>query len=433
MPIYSDLGNFELGSVFLGATLGIALQDESLTLADAVANTQSALEGESITFSESLQIILTHETENLGLTDEIAALRIGEFETISMVDAQEATYGSNPSETMGMIDSEMANFGALEDESLLLTELHQYLNIGYAGVIARIVLAIDITSEDICGAIREAGHSIFLGDALTPARAFLFPKQSIQKFNENKTIYPGDAVMFTCPDLTIYIGDYITHNFIKYRAVTAKDAFIGGNHIYRKWFLRRVVPMTMLQKVLGLTASANREGKTTLSWEPINNQVYTHLDRYIVKRILGELPPKYTDVLMLSNTPPIAPVAGGKYVVGPAPTGAWTGQRGKIATWTGTIYTFVVVGVGVMIFDQGSNDYLMSYDSGGGIIAWTEVPWEIMEATKNNSFTDRTLTPNVKYTFCVMARDMYNNFGPESDCVTPATDTVPPATPGGVR
>lgn len=41
-----------------------------------------------------------------------------------------------------------------------------------------------------------------------------------------------------------------------------------------------------------------------------------------------------------SNTPPGSPAEGARYIVGPAPTGAWAGQGGKLARFLNTVWTF---------------------------------------------------------------------------------------------
>ncbi|MCW1937498.1 DUF2793 domain-containing protein [Pseudomonas sp. MDMC_285] len=52
------------------------------------------------------------------------------------------------------------------------------------------------------------------------------------------------------------------------------------------------------------------------------------------------------------NAPPASPVAGDRYIIGTAPTGAWTGQSGKMAQW----------------LDGGWNFYTAYFCVSGGII-----------------------------------------------------------------
>jgi len=45
-------------------------------------------------------------------------------------------------------------------------------------------------------------------------------------------------------------------------------------------------------------------------------------------------------------TPPGSPADGDTYIVGPSPTGAWDGQAGKVAVWSGTEWVFGTPRVG---------------------------------------------------------------------------------------
>lgn len=42
------------------------------------------------------------------------------------------------------------------------------------------------------------------------------------------------------------------------------------------------------------------------------------------------------------NTPPVTPVEGDRYIVGPVPTGAWTGHAGKITYFYLAVWNFDV-------------------------------------------------------------------------------------------
>lgn len=65
-------------------------------------------------------------------------------------------------------------------------------------------------------------------------------------------------------------------------------------------------------------------------------------------RILEATAPFYLVQSIGSNTPPVSPVAGDMYVVGPAPTGAWAGQASNLAQWTGSAWQFTTVQPGWM-------------------------------------------------------------------------------------
>lgn len=45
-------------------------------------------------------------------------------------------------------------------------------------------------------------------------------------------------------------------------------------------------------------------------------------------------------------TPPGSPVAGDTYIVAASPTGAWVGQAGKVAIWSGSTWVFGTPRVG---------------------------------------------------------------------------------------
>lgn len=45
-------------------------------------------------------------------------------------------------------------------------------------------------------------------------------------------------------------------------------------------------------------------------------------------------------------TPPGSPAAGATYIVGPSPTGAWSGQANAVAVWSGTAWVFATPRLG---------------------------------------------------------------------------------------
>lgn len=232
MTNLSDLGNFQLGSVQLGA----------------VQHTMTHFE--SLSFSDSSEISLTAIMTEAALT---------------------------------FADSENIEFDAAFQEVLTFFEHVWYPAFYQAGILGRIVNPIDITSEGFCNAVLQTGQSIELNDV--PERAFLQVKQRIQTFDNEIKIYPGDAVMYTCPALVIAAGDVVLHNFIEYTIFTWIDRFFGGNLIFRKVALRRKEIFNLpMPKVLGLSASANLEGKTTLTWEDVDKNVYPSFDHFNIYR-----------------------------------------------------------------------------------------------------------------------------------------------------
>jgi hypothetical protein len=52
------------------------------------------------------------------------------------------------------------------------------------------------------------------------------------------------------------------------------------------------------------------------------------------------------------SAPPGSPSDGQRWIVGPAPTGAWAGQAGRIASWTDGAWTFLVPRDGWLVWDR---------------------------------------------------------------------------------
>mgnify|MGYP001159227824 FL=1 len=55
------------------------------------------------------------------------------------------------------------------------------------------------------------------------------------------------------------------------------------------------------------------------------------------------------------NAPPGSPTSGDRYIVGPSPTGAWSGHAGKITRWNGSAWEFFtpVNGWRALVLDEG--------------------------------------------------------------------------------
>jgi hypothetical protein len=77
---------------------------------------------------------------------------------------------------------------------------------------------------------------------------------------------------------------------------------------------------------MGLKYGANR-GE---DWESQGNENFLRLDAFLGLKLLG----------MDVNTPPGSPLVGDAYTVGPAPTGAWAGQAGKVALFVESAWRF---------------------------------------------------------------------------------------------
>lgn len=65
------------------------------------------------------------------------------------------------------------------------------------------------------------------------------------------------------------------------------------------------------------------------------------------------------------DTPPASPTTGARYIVGPSPTGAWSGKTNQIATHDGTIWLFHAPQPGWLAFVLDEN----------GLLAWSGSAW----------------------------------------------------------
>ena len=256
----ADLGIFKLGTVNLGAQLSQMSMFDSFSMSDSIDVYMEALLEDALTFADYVDVVITIE---------------------------------------------------------MFTDFQFFENIWYpafyqAGIRGRIVNPIDVTSEGFCEAVINTGQSLELNDV--PARAFIQVKQRIQTFDNEIKIFPGDAVMYSCPDLVIAVGDVVFHNFIEYTIFTWIDRLFNGNTIFRKVALRRKelfnIPMP---QVAGLAASPNYEGKTTLTWDEVDKDVFPSFDHFNVYRSLVTGGPytlvdstksnKFTDTNLIANTP----------------------------------------------------------------------------------------------------------------------------------
>ena len=62
------------------------------------------------------------------------------------------------------------------------------------------------------------------------------------------------------------------------------------------------------------------------------------------------------------DQPPADPEAGACWIVGPAPVGAWEGQAGCIAGWTGGGWRFVVPREGTQAWNRAARHWLTRVD-----------------------------------------------------------------------
>lgn len=66
------------------------------------------------------------------------------------------------------------------------------------------------------------------------------------------------------------------------------------------------------------------------------------------------------------NTPPGSPDVNMRYIVGPTPTGAWSGKASQIAAWDGAAWRFHAPEPGWLAFVLDEN----------GLLAWSGTAWE---------------------------------------------------------
>ncbi|MDF2621398.1 MAG: hypothetical protein K0S00_4057, partial [Xanthobacteraceae bacterium] len=71
-------------------------------------------------------------------------------------------------------------------------------------------------------------------------------------------------------------------------------------------------------------------------------------------RIFERTAPLYRVQSLGANAPPGAPVTGDMYVVGTVPTGAWAGQAGSLAQWTGLVWQFTPAEPGWMVYSAAN-------------------------------------------------------------------------------
>lgn len=65
------------------------------------------------------------------------------------------------------------------------------------------------------------------------------------------------------------------------------------------------------------------------------------------------------------NTPPVSPDVNMRYIVGPAPTGAWAGKAGQVTAWDGAAWRFHVPEPGWLAFVLDES----------GLLAWNGAAW----------------------------------------------------------
>ena len=80
--------------------------------------------------------------------------------------------------------------------------------------------------------------------------------------------------------------------------------------------------------------------------EAFVNEALARLDALVHGSVLDE-----------RNDPPPEPAAGDSHIVGSAPTGAWLGRAGALATWAQNQWLFATPVAGALVFDSADGSY----------------------------------------------------------------------------
>jgi hypothetical protein len=304
------------------------------------------------------------------------------------------------------------------DEIELLQEFLWYPVFNQIGVQVRIVQPIDITMEDFCELVFEAGHAILVNGA--NARAFVNVQQKEQTFRGNAKVFAGDAVMFTCPSLSIKVGDTITHAFREYEIIEIHEKLIGGNYIYYKSALKlKTLPLTM-PKVTGLKVTDNLEGTVTLSWDDISRTVYLSFDHFEIWRS-GQHPITAVNQLLKKFT------IAGEYAQFFVAT-----EEFDVIDSTGNDDTYTIVSSA----DVAGNTEIIVAEAIPSAVAdgrISKLTFRLVNTSKAANLTDKALSAGDTYYYMVRAIDKYGNAGDFSEIAFTTGSSFIPSTPEGFR
>lgn len=362
-----------------------------------------------------------------GATLGNGPLRGDVSEPLTISDSIKVAIAVFINEYMFIIENLNGTTYAYFNETLTLTEAQSYLSDYLAGVKGIITVPIDVTSGDFCATILESGQQLALNGV--SARAFIFTKQTSQNFNIGTKILPGDAVMFTCPDLAVVVGDTVIWDGKAFRVAESINHYFANTIIYIKHALQRIRYTVPVLQVIGLVASENLAGKTTLTWIEVDFETFDHYE--VWENLIGGATPE-----AITGIPATGP--------------------GTVIIQTGAAYIAGKYVIGQTITIQGSNgndeEYtILNYqDNGGfdeiiistakelnataplGYIVNLSYYWK-KDTTKSNTLSVKNIAPNTIYYYLVRAVDKYGNAGWWSnEAATPVNQTKPDA-PEGLR
>ena len=111
-----------------------------------------------------------------------------------------------------------------------------------------------------------------------------------------------------------------------------------------------------------MAASTEPRSGLSFGWSLGENNWNTGMDANLLSigRFAYHLSVKDRDLA----TPPGSPASGATYIVAASPTGAWAGQAGKVAVWTGSAWVFGTPRVGWIAYIEDEQK-LTAYKVGG--------------------------------------------------------------------
>lgn len=350
------------------------------------------------------------------------------FETLTITDTEALTIAVLEDETIVFLENINGTTYLYCDETITITEAQSYLSDYLAGVKGTITTLLDVTSADYCQTIIETGQLMMLNGVAE--RAHIFTKQTSQKFDVDVKILPGDAAMFTCPDLVVTVGDTVIWDGKTFEVADSINHYFANTIIYVKHALQRQRYTQSVPQVLALVASENLKGKTTLTWDDVDFPTFDHYE--IWESVVGGAGTAVA-IATVSDTGP-----------------------GTILIQTGEVYAAGKYLAGGKITIQGSDendgDYaLTAYQDNGGydelVLTLTEA-WDItgalgyitnathfykIDTAKSNTLTVKNLVENSIYYYLVRAVDSYGNPGRWSNQAATPVNTTKPTQPEGLR